>query len=583
MSNQAAAAVSHPEFLPTKPLGAWDICVGIIPAIACLPLMIGQGIQLWNAAQTKVGLIFWLIVAAIVAVRARGHVTRHAARMWAAILLYALAAVALGYGLLTWSFNWGQLATSLFLVAWGLGRCSQRRWHETVGWGCLMLITIPLDTVYQNLDGWLYELAAGLVSSSLEAHGILHHLDGMVLSLEFGSFSVTSATSAKLGLYAVICTTVLWCWLWSRSLLHNVLLVLCSMVVLVLARSAAIYAVCYGLIEYQQNWTLPGTTHYLIGIVSFALVFVLIALLDQPLRWIIAPIPSTHPEHFTVFAAANNFLSWPRAHQGGDVEDDEELKVIRDKLEKWRLSWYTIDWQKEITSRLTVYILAVLCLVSLLPTSFAVIRGGIVQWPTEPQHLRLEPFEKQVSAMLLPMDQGAFRQSAFQLGPLNPEAKSATGVLNARWIYQWQGFAVQVDLTAPHAAWSPPLLSQTSTAMTSTVTLKESDEWPWYDGRQTNAFGGEIYVLQCCLNEDLTPTLLDSVKPDSWPLLDKLQGVSKARPSRLYEIRVSCESGNALQLQQLEQLQEFFEAIRKQFRTSLPADQLSPNIVQAIQ
>lgn len=582
MSDQAAVAVSHLEFLPTKPLGAWDICVGVIPAIACLPLMIGQGIQLWNAAQTKVGLIIWLIIAAIVAVRARGHVTRHAARMWAAILLYALATVALGYGLLTWSFNWGQLATSLFLVAWGLGRCSQRRWHETVGWGSLLLITIPLNVVYQSLDDWLTEVAAGLVSLSLESHGVLHHLDGLILALEFGSFSVAATTSAKLGLYAVVCTTVLWCWVWSRSLFHNVALVLCSVLALALARSAAILAVCFGLIRYQQDWTLSGNPHYLIGILSFALVIVLMAMLDQALRWMVAPIPSTHPEHFTLFAAANNFLSWPKSHQSEEIEDEiVELQAVRQKIEQWRLSWYCVDWKNNRLIKLMVYMLAVVCGLSILPTTFAAIRGGIVQWAAEPAKLRLEPLEKQVSAQLLPADIGEFRQSAFQMGPANPEAKSATGMLDARWIYQWQGFIIQVDLTAPHAAWSPPFFSQKSTKITSTVTFKEDDEWPWYDGRQTNAFGGEVYVLQCCLTEDLTPPRPDIAKADTWPLLDKLQGLGKATPSRLYEIRVSCETGNALQLKQLEQLQEFFEAIRKQFRTSLPAGQLSPNIVQA--
>ncbi len=100
------------EVIPGPRLSAWDVFVGVLPLIGISPFILAQGITLWRMPQTKLGLLVWLVVAAIVMWTGRGSVTRHSLRMRAATLIFFFSTALLVYGVLMWSLNWMQLASA---------------------------------------------------------------------------------------------------------------------------------------------------------------------------------------------------------------------------------------------------------------------------------------------------------------------------------------------------------------------------------------------------------------------------------------------------------------------------------------
>lgn len=84
--------------------------------------------------------------------------------------------------------------------------------------------------------------------------------------------------------------------------------------------------------------------------------------------------------------------------------------------------------------------------------------------------------------------------------------------------------------------------------------------------------------MQSFLNDDLSLPRAAESETSSLPYLDQLN--AKSRPIQpMYEIRVSCDAGATLSLEQLSELQEFFEVIRKTFREKLPPGQLKPILI----
>ncbi len=128
-----SAAVGNAK---SKLLTSWDVLAGLFPFLACLPFLIGQAILMWRDPQTMVGLAVWLFVAVVVALRGRGMVSTHKARMGLATTLTLFASYLLVTGVLYWSPGRVTLQLAVFWRGWGCVRFDKCRWHEPVAWGC---------------------------------------------------------------------------------------------------------------------------------------------------------------------------------------------------------------------------------------------------------------------------------------------------------------------------------------------------------------------------------------------------------------------------------------------------------------
>jgi Transmembrane exosortase (Exosortase_EpsH) len=570
------------ESQPTATVSMWDWCVGFLPGIAALPLMIGQVYNLWQSAETKLGLAVWLFVIVVVAIRARGGVTRHSVRMSVAIILLLIGSGCLTWGLLNWALNWGHFSVCLLLVAWGLGRCSARSWHEVVSWGFLLAFTIPLVIVYRNLDGWITSQAGEFASNTLDILSIPHMLDQLQISLKHGQFNVGSATSAKLGLYVVVCCAAIWCWIWSRSLSVTLMILMSAVLALLLTRYLAVLVVSYGVQNYQSDWSASGKTHYFISAGSFLLCLLLTAMFERLILSLSRPIPSSNPDHFTLFATANAILQWPNLPQSkdmGDIEEMEEFQTFRNQLEQWRLSWYSLDWNKKLISKFSVFACTAVCGLLTIPAWLGAIRGGFVDQPTPTPALRLATIGQAIHRNLLPEAFGDFRLSNFAIAGHDDKSPVEKSALFAQWDYAWDSFFVNVTLQAPLTTWKAPISLSDSKRSRNTVELKDAASWAWFDCRQTNSLGGDTYLLQTCLADDLaTPNYDQNTLRMSLPLVERLTGKIES-PIYLYEIQVFCETGNPLPLDRLTELQKFFAEIRQQLQRNLPASQIQISLI----
>ncbi len=203
------------------------------------------------------------------------------------------------------------------------------------------------------------------------------------------------------------------------------------------------------------------------------------------------------------------------------------------------------------------------------------------QWNCSPSSsgssIGLSGFERVVVASLLASEFDDLKQRGFEFDS-NSESKLPKQSLAARWKYGWQENTVSVELIAPIAQWEKPYEEMDSHEKKRTVALRESD-WPWYDCRQTNALGGDSYLLQCCLSDSLRPAETTSkLSESSWPLFDKLSP-SLADEPWLYEIRIACEPGFALSIDQKQQLERFFNSVRSELRQSLKANMIREAVI----
>jgi hypothetical protein len=537
---------------------------------------------LWAAPETKLGIFVWLFVIVVVALRARGGITRHLVRINAALLVFMVGCSFFAWGLLNWSLNWVHFSGCLFLVAWSLGRCSQRHWHEVVAWGCMLALTIPLPFVYRDLDGWISSVAAQFASATLDSFGVPHFLDNLQLTLQAGKFTTSTATSPQLGLYAIICSTAVWCWLWGRSLSATLVMILSASISLLMMRYVAVLTVSYGLLHYNSDWTARGQVHYIISAGSFVVCMLLAILFDRLVEALFRPIPVGNPEYMTVFATANAIMSWPKSlapNDAGNQEEFEELRAFKRQLEQWRLSWYVMDWNRKRLFKLAVFGCSAICGLGIIPVVLVVARNGLIQRPLASPVLQLEDIGKVVTAELLPAEAGGFRLAKFEIFGQSSQNDMPIklGPLSAQWTYLWEGYSVTVDLQAPTITWQAPLKSDNSNAIKTSVALVKGsakDGWAWLDCRLTNALGGDAYLMQCCLADDLTAAKYEQqVVTTDWPVISKLSGKS-APLDVMYDIQVFCESGNPLSIERLKELQAFFEMTRRTLQSKLPADQL---------
>ncbi len=562
-----------------KLLTSWDVLAGIVPLLACLPFLIGQAVFMWREPQTMVGLAVWLLVAVIIMLKGRGTISKHKARVGLAFCLLLFGSYLLISGILYWSVDRVTFAACSFLTGWGVVRFDKCRWHEAVTWGLLLLVSVPFPLIHKDLDSWISHSAAEWCSTVLDAHGVTHFLENGTLTLRSGSFTVGNATSAKLGLYAILCCVAAWAWLRSRSLSQSILLMLASLLGLWLTRFIAILLVCWGSLRFDSDWTAANWPHYSISFGAFGAVALLVLMMDKVIVAVLSTVPSMNPEHFTLFATINTMMTWPikgKTEESDGDFDNPELIQFKQMMRDWENSWYSFDWSKSLAVRGVYLLVAIATGISLAPTLLATARSGIVHQVRPTPELALEDFQKLLVQTVLPTEIGQFRQAGFQFGPKPEESKQIpqTGLLAARWIYAWRGNSVSVSLTAPSAEWNSPLTAESSINRKSSAVMREAI-WPWFDCRSTNALGGDSYLLQCCFSDSLRP-IEDTAEPSmkTWPLFEKLSP-HESNEVWLYDLRVACEPGFALPLDQKLELEQFFDTVRKDL-----SQKLRPNMIR---
>ncbi|MFO0942626.1 MAG: archaeosortase/exosortase family protein [Pirellulales bacterium] len=572
------------DSIPSRFPSSWDFVAGLIPLLAVSPALILQAIVLWRTPETRIGLLVALILIVLIGWQAKGSITKHRLRFRLAVVFLLGSAALAAYGVANWSLNLIQLSAIGCFIAWGLGRCSQRHWYEIVGLGCLLSFIIPIPQIYVEADNWLTEFAGQSASVTLDAHGVPNYLDGNKLTLQNGMFWIPMATSAKLGLYAVLCCTGIWCWFKSRSLFHSALLLLAGAGCLVVIRFFAILLVSFGLHRYSADWTTSSTPHYLISFGAFGAILVLLVICDQFMVELLTPIPNSHSSLLPFFAAANNVLRWPMKHTDIEADDTPEYAKFQLSVRRWRESWYTFDWRKsKVTKALCFAACAVYVLLG-IPVSIAAIRSGVPSLETPMAEVDLASFREMVKPTLFPSQLGNGKLNLVLVNGKSVDSLETTlsgrGTLFLRAVYEWNGSNAFVELVSPQLSWVSPSKQVATKAVSSTETYSPSlgtENWGYLECHLSNKLSGDTYILQSYLNDDKSMVRRLEEHTEEFAIQQALSGKGPNTP--MYELRLIFESGKVLDPDQLNDMRNAFDQIRNHLRSQLPSGQLSASLV----
>lgn len=591
--NLTQPAVDQSEFR-TAPFSVWDLWLGLIPLFAVAPWLFAQAWTLWRGTETRLSLLVWLALLVIIGWQVRGAQPDNALRKYACVAIFLLGVIFYTIGVIYWSVTWVHVAAALFLVAWGFGRCGQCTWPNVAGWGLLFCLTIPLPSGYDRV---LTENAAEAASMTLDNHGILHWMENGVIGLDGLSFSAMTVTSPRLGWQTLMATAGLLCWSLGRSFLHSLLLVATAPLWVLLGRYAVILAVAYGYQQHQADWT-EGQIRWWLSLGAFAISVLLMLLADLLLAWLTRPSPTTNREASALFFLLNRMLWWPKpevvtAAIPTDPDEFREFQLVQQYIAKKKMITVPLPPQAAQVMKFTVWSAVGLMLIGSAVAGVGMLRSGIVTPQQIAPKLQLSQLLPIINADALPEQTGDFRRTGFDFPGLEPEQIATSDdpqqpardvqnrvYLSARWLYQWQGLVVIVDLSGPHLSWQPPFseleIQQSSIKQELVPWLDSEQSWDYFKAQQTNPLGGEFYTLQSGMTDGLLPAeLTDQTDRSSWAIVEKLRPPEQRSEDLYYEIRVSCESGEPLNQNRLMKLTEFFHQVRQSLRT-----RLSPGLLQ---
>ena len=169
---------------------------------------------------------------------------------------------------------WLAVVSAILLLASGFLRIS-RSWQVQYLWGTWMLlwliVPLPMNRGQQVING-LQQLSSGLSSSILDVTGIDHLMDGNTLLLPTKQFFVDEACSGIVSVMSVIaCAAIYGVWR-NRAPLHVAILVLAGIVWATLLNVLRITSIALVFDKWGIDWS-TGTTHKLLSLVIFTLIF----------------------------------------------------------------------------------------------------------------------------------------------------------------------------------------------------------------------------------------------------------------------------------------------------------------------
>lgn len=561
----------------------WNSLALLLPLISAAPLLAGQAVALYENPATNLAPLFWLLIAIVIWWKAAGDESRDVGRVSMAIALLMMGVGVLGAAVMYWSFSLAQWSVVLFLIAWGLGRFHQTRWSQIAAWGIVLALTNSSVWPMPLLESWLSDSSASLASMTLDHYRVPHLLENGEVLLRDGRFAVMTIISPKLGFSLVVWATGLWCCFVSRSFLHSLILMCGVPFVVLLSRYFTILLIVYGFEHFREDWT-KDMMHYSISIGALTACMLLILSLDQFLRAMLRPIPVTDPTALPIFAAANELIAWPTSEaQATDTAIDPDYDDGYDHAQNLILpetsKRATVNWRTHPFLKPAVMLAALMMIAFLGVSVSAVVSSGLFAIEADLPVMEFEELNKALNEEVLPRKIGNFERQSFTFSDqdasglaVGPESGSG---LSAQWTYQWNDIQVGVELTAPHLGWRAPLDGEQLKNSRTLVEFQESplrkSGWSWFKCRHIGMFGEYSYHYECGLENDATPSALDSNKTtDSWPLLEKLNGgqVNQA-PHVNYLISLFCNSGVPLSEQQEIELSTFFDSVRHTIRSRL--------------
>ncbi len=482
----------------------WDLFAGILPAVACTPLLIQQVAVL----GTKPHMSFYPITAvAFVILLILGARTKSNSgsdrNLLVAVSLLALGTAALAAAALRDSATLGQVAFVLFIGGWATGRYRSLHWGTTVGWMIFLASTIPLPRAMDRtiLDS-LYASSMSGTSAILDALEITHVQHGSSVEVEkavlvgsdvaatwgsiFGlaSFALGLAAFRHYGLVVATLTLALvplWAWI------GNIL------------RSTAIAVA----IQWYGRDLSNGKDYLLLHVATFLLSAALVWLSSRFLRNVFTPIGLADSKFGGFFTSLNQFFAWP-----GSIEESaavaEDGSPATSGGENPASGTITPGTDNALLGSLLPKILGVAAVLLMILPASRLLGGGLADL-----RFRLPAYTKQdalQTATGIAMPQQTTSGWTLIQEDLEAQTISSRGQYSIYWRYGNREKQFATVLSLPFLGWNDPTERWTQRGWElQKEKAYETDGWLLVECELANELGDWRYIIYSLATESGEP------------------------------------------------------------------------------
>lgn len=213
--------------------------------------------------------------------------------------LITLAAIAWALLALAYLANspWLAVISAILLAASCFLRVSSE-WRVGYLWGIwaiLWLVIPPPLNRDQQLINWLQHLSSRLSSVLLDWFGVEHLMEGNTLLLPDKQLFVDEACSGIVSVLSIIACAVIYGVWRNRPPIHVILLALAGICWATLMNVVRITVIAIAFDWWRVDWS-TGTSHELLGLMIFSLIFLAVASTDYLLLGLLAPIATRNGE-----------------------------------------------------------------------------------------------------------------------------------------------------------------------------------------------------------------------------------------------------------------------------------------------
>lgn len=571
------ALAAQPDRLPRTQLKltSWDLSVALLPLLGMLPMLVLQGVSIWERPHLRFVPLVLLIVGGLSVRQLFGPPCKHHRRLWLAIGCGVVSMTV--YAVAVWAYSpWLAHAAAVGLFfSWALGRWGKASWTHVGAVTLLLASTLPWpENLDVQADAWLKSTAGSYASAALDAFNVPHLLTSGQLRTESMRFALDDLSSYG-SVFALFAVSGLLGVFGHRGLLH---------VGLLLVSAPVWYGVCasLGLLAgISMEWELNA---YL-QLALFAASVTCLLLLDQFLALMLLPVPVTDPDFEQQFALTNKLLCWPQPDPMEDVppEDPAERELFEaiKAAEAQRAVVPETAWQEMPHATWPVWTAAVgSCLLGIAP-AIVIARGEALPRPVDFRQVD----DDQLAGMWatnswstdgLPKRLGGWTEIAFRAVP-----STETQAAHLEWRYVWRGQTVAVSLAFPFHTWRGRVEISDHREWRKemeTVINQPNGEWNMVLAQFINPLEGKSYVLQTALDDSLEPVITAAADDRKErreraraPIVRMLSSSGQENPASVYRITAHCESGGGLSPAELGEFHQSFEAFCRAIR-----DQLEP-------
>jgi len=533
----------------------WLMIVGLL---GLAPLVWTEAWSLWAMKHYQFFPLAWLAFALVVYLR--GHVATTANRTrfvlgWAAMLgaiLFTVLAVLLVYPKVA------QVAAIGVLLAWMLLRLGGNPWFEVFAWTALLVITIRLPVVFdQMLIHRLQSISSQSASQLLDLTGIPHLATGNVIEIRPGKLFVEEACSGVDSFYALSAVALMLAVWQQRGFLVSLLTILSVPLWAWFGNVIRLYLLAFLYNNFDINLT-EGWPHTVLGLVIFSLAFGGLLSMQEAFTRLLAPLPGGDSASEWAPRFYNWLVSWPGRHLDfSGLESDStisrsssQVAVVQEKRAG------AVSWIVPGIGILVFLAAGIMTAGPVLGIGAKKIKG--------PRLFDRGTVDLTFAADQLPEDFGGMRRKNFEIS--HREQNSMFGAHSATWVFQDQAREVIVSLDFIFTVFHPLEVCYISTGSTVLGDIMQyetqSDSQPQFisEVNLRDLFGEQSYLIYTEFNDDGVSA--ERIEVFSWDTFFN-KGMFQKSIGPLYQLQLLASDGGQLTEDDKNRYRQLLDEARK--------------------